>query len=441
MDKNRYIWIDEFISNIRPYVVVRKEDNILIKKPNVAQKLNSTGTAILSELLSGTGIEKLITKHNLNEEKISETICFIHAVKASLEGKLDINTCNPAVEKKAFEAPFSSLPILSELAVTSKCNLHCSFCYAGINCNADKNKKNLSADKIKKILHIIRNDAKVPSVSFTGGEPMLRNDLYDFIRYAVKIGMRTNLISNGTLITAEAAIKLKKAGLNTAQISIEATNEDLHDVICGVPGSFNKAVAAISNLRKNKIHVHGNTTISAQNVENATDFPWFYKEMGLARFSMNLVIPVGSVMAHSDISISYTKAGEIIAAVQKESIKAGIEFMWYSPIPLKIFNIITAGLGNKGCAACEGLLSVDSQGNILPCSSWNEPVGNLFEETFEKIWNNTRSVFIRNKKEAPEECEGCDSFMVCQGACPLFWRTMPKDELINSCKINSHERF
>ncbi len=433
MDAIRYKWIDEFIANIRPYVFVRTDDNILIKKPNIAQKLNDTGARILKELLSGISIEELIERHELDEQKISETICFMQAVKATLENKMDIGTCNPAVVKRPYTAPFSLLPVLSELAVTSKCNLRCSFCYAGINCNAKTKSKDLSENQLKKLLGKIRNEAKVPSVSFTGGEPMLRKDIYNLITFAKESGMRTNLISNGTLIDPEAAEKLKKAGLDTAQISIEAPDSEIHDYICGVKGSFEKSVNAIKFLKENNIHVHGNTTLSAQNADVAHELPAFFKKMGMDRFSMNLVIPVGSVTENSSISLSYSEASEYIQTIQKESVKNGIEFMWYSPVPLKIFNTITAGLGNKGCAACDGLLSVDSTGNILPCSSWNEPVGNLLQKPFSEIWNSTRATYIRNKREAPSECEGCDNFAVCQGACPLFWLVMPKDELINSC--------
>lgn len=435
MDAIRYNWIDEFIANIRPYVFVRTDDNILIKKPNVAQKLNDTGARILKELLSGISIEELIKRHELDEQKISETICFMQAVKATLENKMDIGTCNPAVVKRPFTAPFSLLPVLSELAVTSKCNLRCSFCYAGINCNAKKG-KDLSENQLKRLLGKIRNEAKVPSVSFTGGEPMLRKGIYNLINFAKESGMRTNLISNGTLIDTEAARRLKRSGLDTAQISIEAPDPETHDHICGVKGSFYRSVNAIKFLKENGIHVHGNTTLSAQNADIAHGLPAFFKKMGMDRFSMNLVIPVGSVTENSSISISYSHASDIIRRVQEESVHNGIEFMWYSPVPLKIFNTITAGLGNKGCAACDGLLSVDSAGNILPCSSWDEPIGNLLDKPFSEIWNGARAAHIRNKREAPPECEGCENFAVCQGACPLFWRVMPKDELIKSCQKN-----
>ena len=94
-----------------------------------------------------------------------------------------------------------------------------------------------------------------------------------------------------------------------------------------------------------------------------------------------------------------------------------------------LFNPVTSGFGNKGCSACEGLLSVDPRGNILPCSSWPEPIGNLLEEDFETIWFNKRSQFIRDKKSAPTECRECRDFAVCQGACPLYFNAHGCEEL------------
>ena len=116
----------------------------------------------------------------------------------------------------------------------------------------------------------------------------------------------------------------------------------------------------------------------------------------------------------------------------------GVEFMWYSPTPLCIFNTITEGLGNKGCAACDGLLSVDPAGNILPCSSWDEPLGNLITHDFDTIWFSARATEIRNKKSAPEVCTGCDSLSICQGACPLFYRADSNDDchLLKARKSN-----
>jgi radical SAM protein with 4Fe4S-binding SPASM domain len=115
-----------------------------------------------------------------------------------------------------------------------------------------------------------------------------------------------------------------------------------------------------------------------------------------------------------------------------ESDTQGVEFMWYSPTPLCMFNPITLGLGNKGCSACDGLLSVDSGGNILPCSSCNDPVGNLLDSDFETVWRSSKGKAYRMKELAPPGCDACDNFAACHGACPLYWQHFGYDELCDT---------
>jgi radical SAM protein with 4Fe4S-binding SPASM domain len=97
-------------------------------------------------------------------------------------------------------------------------------------------------------------------------------------------------------------------------------------------------------------------------------------------------------------------------------------FYWYSPTPFCTYNPIARGHGNKSCAAADGLLSVAPDGSILPCSSWDEPIGNLLEKNFGELWFSEKARFYKEKHFAPVPCRTCDSFIACQGACPLYWR-------------------
>ena len=96
--------------------------------------------------------------------------------------------------------------------------------------------------------------------------------------------------------------------------------------------------------------------------------------------------------------------------------------MWYSPTPVCLFNPVVHRLGNKGCAACDGLLSVSPSGEVLPCSSWAEPVGSLLHEDFRSVWDSVRGKWLRENRFAPAPCPACEHFALCQGACPLYWR-------------------
>ena len=184
------------------------------------------------------------------------------------------------------------------------------------------------------------------------------------------------------------------------------------------------------------LHVHTNTTLNKLNIEESVHFPEFVKNtLQLDRFSMNLIIPAGSSTIHSDLVINYSDVGPIILEIQKQSRFHNVEFMWYSPIPMCMFNTVTNELGNKGCAACDGLISVAPNGDVLPCASYDEPVGNLHKESFQDIWQGKQAVFFRDKIFAHSICTNCDSLAVCNGGCPLYWRNIGYKELINQKQL------
>jgi radical SAM protein with 4Fe4S-binding SPASM domain len=108
-----------------------------------------------------------------------------------------------------------------------------------------------------------------------------------------------------------------------------------------------------------------------------------------------------------------------------------VELVWYSPLPLCIFNTVAEGLGNRGCAAADGLLHVGPAGDVLPCSSFahGEALGNLLRQPFDEIWQSEPARFFRGKRMMPPRCAGCPDAAACQGACVLYWRGVGLAEL------------
>ncbi|MFH2143433.1 MAG: radical SAM protein [Bacteroidota bacterium] len=436
-NKYQYLWVDEFIKNVKPYIFVRTEDNLLIKRPNNATKLNENGAKILKYLLDGGNIKTLIK--TAGKEKETEILNFIIGVREYLKGNLDEFTLNPAVEIKAFNMNFSQFPVLSELAITYSCNLKCKFCYAGCNCTSNPcgTDAELTEKQFKEVINKIYTQAKVPSISFTGGEPCLKKDLLlSLISYAKKLEMRVNLITNGSLIDKNYAHDLKNAGLDSVQVSLEGVNEKTADILTGVEGSYNKTIYGIKYLSAQGIHTHTNTTITKININEVTEFPAFIKsEFGFNKFSMNLIIPAGSGIVYDDLIVPYSEAGKTIEEIIHESEKQNVEFMWYSPVPLCMFNSVLHGLGNKGCSACDGLISVAPNGDVLPCASYDDPVGNMLKTDFSDIWQSDKAKKYRNKELAHSYCKDCDHFHICNGACPLYWRKCGFGELENIIKV------
>jgi len=423
-------WADEFVRRIRPYVFVRTEDLLLIKRPNRAVKLNRTGAVILKFLLDGGTLRRLSCALRHDGSKLRAVQQFLLAVKLQLEEDPAV-LCSPAVVETPFTPPFSRYPVLSELALTYRCNLRCRFCYAGCNRSAPPlpGGGELSAAQFTEVIRRLYRDAKVPSISFTGGEPLLVKELPRHIGTAKHLGMRVNLITNGTLIDGSAARRLQRAGLDSAQVSIEGVSARTHNAIVG-GDAYDRALAGLHALQEAGIAVHSNTTINLLNARECTAFPRFARDvLRTERFSMNLMIPTGSARRNASLQLRYRQVGSLLERIKAASEEAGVEFMWYSPVPLCLFNSIAAGLGNRGCSACDGLVSIAPDGALLPCASYWEPLGNILEDGFERLWRRERACFMREKRFAPESCRRCEDFAACDGGCPLYWRVFGREEL------------
>ena len=425
-------WVDEFIRNVSPYIFVRTEDNILIKRPNQAQKLNAQGAQILKFLLDGGSIAGVVKGLDGDHSKLEQVALFLHGVRGFLEGHINADSDHPGVEVEVFNRHFSDLPILSELAITYKCNLRCVFCYAGCNCTTQpvNDEKVMTVTEIKTVLDKLWHEGKVPSVSFTGGEPTLHKQLPELIKHAKDLGMRVNLITNGTRINGDLAQWLADAGLDSAQVSLEGTSAEIHNLVTQGQSSFDKTVAAVGHLKTVGIRVHTNTTINRMNVHEMPDMPRFVREvLDNERFSMNLLVPTGSAVVHPDLIVRYSEIGGWLGKIQAQSKTHDVEFLWYSPTPMCMFNPIPAGLGNHGCSACDGLISVAPNGSVIPCASYDDEVGSLLDNDLVDVWNSNKAKGYRDKALAHPQCRECSQFDICNGACPLYWRELGFDEL------------
>ncbi|WP_419650608.1 SPASM domain-containing protein [Thiolapillus sp.] len=189
-------------------------------------------------------------------------------------------------------------------------------------------------------------------------------------------------------------------------------------------------MAAVGHLKTVGIRVHTNTTINRLNVHEMPDMPRFVSEvLGNERFSMNLLVPTGSAVVHTDLIVRYTEIGGWLEKIQAQSKARGVEFLWYSPTPMCMFNPIPAGLGNHGCSACDGLISVAPNGSVIPCASYDDEVGSLLENDLVDVWNGDKAKAYRDKALAHPQCRECSQFDICNGACPLYWRELGFAEL------------
>lgn len=437
--------VASLVARTSRHVYLRKADRLMILRPNKIFFVNRTAFFILEKLYSpeyhrgdprngdfSVDVARVVSEcaahYKVAKEKVASDVSNLFTTLSSL-----LRAQNPKSAPKGGPAPslrrteFGSheiyYPLLSEIAMTYRCQLACRFCYAGSSCARRPGGREMSIEEIKKVITVIAEDACCPTLSFTGGEPTLRfDDLLQAVAFAKARGLRTNLITNGQALSDPIKADLiKEAGLEAAQVSIEGAEAGVHDSLTCVEGSFEKTVAAVKNLRERGIHVHTNSTISTANVESVYRLPEMLAGMGLKYFSVNMVIKTGSANVNDDLAIGYEKIGEKMEILAGNARKAGIRLVWYSPTPYCLFNPVVAGLGSKSCGAASGLFSVSPSGEVLPCSSFSGSLGNILEKSFRKIWDCRAAKYFRNKEFIPPVCKKCDISGICQGACPLYW--------------------
>ena len=417
--------IKSFLESTRDVVYLREDDKLLIIRPNKIHHINDTAFDMLYGLYNRGNtvdevLENLEKKYGMPKDRLREDLVLLLNNINSLMNENYGGAC--MTREIEFDPGSIKYPILSEIALTYRCQNRCDFCYASSPYRGELCKE-MSTDEVKTVIEKISVEAKVPTISFTGGEPTLRNDLPELVRYASGLGIRTNLITNGIRCHDGEFVKsLARAGLKSAQVSLESHDEKIHNSITGNDDSFKKVVWGIKNLKNSGIYTHTNSTICQKNRDHLIPLVQFIKdEFDFPYLSMNMIIKTGIAKDNENIDISYSSIESILKPVIDYSEIIGIKLVWYSPTPYCIFNPVDFNLGSKSCACITGLVSVNPRGDILPCSSYDRGVGNLLKHSFNHIWNSDQALYFREKRYLPPVCNNCKYDILCGGACPLYW--------------------
>jgi radical SAM protein with 4Fe4S-binding SPASM domain len=315
--------------------------------------------------------------------------------------------------------PFSqeySAPLRVDLAVTFRCQNNCVHCYAG----GSHETQELSTDEWKEVIDHL-HEVGVFILTFTGGEPTIRQDLPDLLSYGQKKGLVTGLITNGRNLTDKNYVKtLEDSGLDFVQVTLESHKPEVHDLMTGIEGSWKETVNGIKNLIPTNIYTTTNSTLSKHNAEYFLDTVDFIKELGVAAFGCNSLIYSGKakdevegfVFPIEDLKI-------LLPKIKDKASKLGLKFLWYTPTQYCNFNPVKLGLGIKSCSAAMINLCVGPNGDVYPCQSYFESLGNILKNDWESIWNNPLANKIRNREYVEPKCKDCPQLQICGGGCPL----------------------
>jgi radical SAM protein with 4Fe4S-binding SPASM domain len=258
-------------------------------------------------------------------------------------------------------------------------------------------------------------------LTFTGGEPTLREDLPELLLYAQNKGMVAGLVTNGRRLKDKSYVEtLEKTGLDFVQVTLESKKAEIHDLMTGTKGSWKETVAGIKNAVQTKIYVTTNTTLSKYNANDFLKTIEFIKELGVAAFGCNSLIYSGKAGAVSEeFALSPETLNEILPQIRDKANQLGLKFLWYTPTQYCHFDPVKLGLGVKSCTAAMVNMCVGPAGDVYPCQSYFESLGNVLKDDWQKIWNHPLAVRIRKREYVEPKCKDCAQLQICGGGCPL----------------------
>jgi radical SAM protein with 4Fe4S-binding SPASM domain len=313
-------------------------------------------------------------------------------------------------------APFSARPTAPyrmDLALTYRCNNNCSHCY-----NArERTFPELSTAEWKLILDKTWA-LGIPHVVFTGGEPTLREDLPELIAHAEANGQISGLNTNGRrLADPEYVQRLVAAGLDHVQITLESCDADIHNAMVSAR-AFEQTIAGLKNALKSPLFVMTNTTMLRNNVDSIPATLDFLAELGVPTIGLNALIHSGHGSTVGTGLPDHALTPLLETARLKTDMR-GQRLIWYTPTQYCGFDPQALDLGVKGCTAALYNMCVEPNGDVLPCQSYYQPVGNLLNNEWDAIWNHELCVRLRERRGLPEKCGGCELLAECGGGCPL----------------------
>ena len=306
------------------------------------------------------------------------------------------------------------VPLVVSWNVTSRCNLKCAHCY--INAGETKLPNELSTEGAKMLIHQIVEVSR-PLLILSGGEPLLRDDIYEIIRYGADRGLRMGMGSNGMLIDDEVTRKLENAGMETVAISLDSSIPERHDEFRGVKGCWEHAINAIKALKKSRIQVQVNCTVTPQNYDEEDDIMSLAENLGVDNFHLFFLVPTGRGTGIKDITPRMYE--DMITSTLAKTRKYKL---YVKPSCAPQFMRVAKEQGVdmsrwvRGCMAGLYYCRIYPSGEVTPCPYMPLNLGNIRQRSFKDIWFNSE-VFkaLRDFDQLKGKCGKCEYRDVCGG--------------------------
>ena len=314
--------------------------------------------------------------------------------------------------------------------ITRRCNLKCVHCRSSSELDIDGH-PDFSFDEAKRVLDDISSYAS-PVVVLSGGEPLLREDVFDIAKYGGSKDLRMCLATNGTLVTEDICVKIKDAGIKMVSLSLDGASAAIHDDFRSQSGAFDGTLNAAALFKKHGIKFLINSSFTKRNKDEIPKIYKLAKKLGATAWYMFMIVPTGrgeDIMeelippdmyeellewhyemekGEDEMLVRPTCAPSYYRVVLQKAKAEGSDY--------KRRNLQFSTGGSKGCLAGQLICLIDVDGNILPCSYFPKAAGNIREQSFKDIWENS-SLFkdMRDFKSYKGRCGSCEYVNVCGG--------------------------
>jgi radical SAM protein len=323
---------------------------------------------------------------------------------------------------------FDQSPMLVIWEATQACDLACVHCRA--SAQSERHPDELTTEQGYRLLDEIRSFG-APLMVFTGGDPLKRPDLFDLIRYSVKIGLRTNVTPSATpLLTAEAIEGFKQAGITRMAISLDGPDAGSHDDFRGIPGTFDRAMFALRHARDIGLDTQLQTTVTRRNMARLAEVAEIAREVHTKMWSLFFLIVTGRAEESDDLlAPEYEQVFEFMYDLSKTApfgIKTteAMHYRRYVAQRIKAEHGETVNENAKGVAwrtagvsDGKGFVFVSHTGEIFPSGFLPVSGGNVLRDSLTAVYRDSdlfRS--LRDTSQREGKCGICEYQKVCGGS-------------------------
>ena len=339
-----------------------------------------------------------------------------------MDDLLEVQKKIEMIRFQKFRESLYDKPILRNLflEVTSLCNARCEHC--GSSCGDNKPEYEIESKYLKKTLKEIADkyDADKILLNVTGGEPLLRKDLFELMDYAVSLGFHWGITSNGMLINEKMAKKLGKSKMETISISIDGL-KDTHEKFRKVPKSFDKILEGIKYLQKeeNVKRLQVTTVANKKNIDELEDLYKLMLDIGIDDWRVVNCDPIGRAKNNDDILLDNDEYKRLFNFIKekKEEGKITVSYGCSHYLGAELENVVRSHY--FFCTA--GLItgSILSNGDIFVCPNVERRkeliMGNIREDSFVDVWENRFEPYRHERKTVNDKCKKCSEFQFCGG--------------------------